>query len=217
MSSYYEDKLYPLQDKVLKIIDSLDTLFYLTGGTALSRCYYNYRYSEDLDFFVNNDLKFMKISESVVNELRKWFNVEIINRSDSFFSLKIESILKLDLINDVKFHFGKFEKKKIFSRVDNVENILSNKLSALISRDEAKDVVDIWVITKSKKTNWRKIFVDANSKAVGIFPPDVASKLLDFPVDLLDRIKWVVGKKPQKPNFKKDIQDICDSMLFVKK
>ena len=50
MNSYYKDTLYPLQDKVLKLIDSLQTPFYLTGGTALSRCYFNHRYSYDLDF-----------------------------------------------------------------------------------------------------------------------------------------------------------------------
>jgi len=30
------------------------TPFYLTGGTALSRGYFNHRYSDDLDLFVNN-------------------------------------------------------------------------------------------------------------------------------------------------------------------
>ena len=29
--------------------------FYLTGGTALNRYYFRCRYSDDLDFFVNND------------------------------------------------------------------------------------------------------------------------------------------------------------------
>ncbi|MDR0551108.1 MAG: nucleotidyl transferase AbiEii/AbiGii toxin family protein [Spirochaetaceae bacterium] len=30
------------------------TAFFLTGGTALSRAYYNHRYSDDLDFFLDN-------------------------------------------------------------------------------------------------------------------------------------------------------------------
>ena len=32
--------------------------FYLTGGTALSRYYFNHRFSADLDLFVNNDRQF---------------------------------------------------------------------------------------------------------------------------------------------------------------
>ncbi len=46
---YYENRLYPLMDKVLAIMDS--EKFYLTGGTCLARYYYNHRYSDDLDFF----------------------------------------------------------------------------------------------------------------------------------------------------------------------
>lgn len=49
-SEYYEESLYRLQNGVLNTVKSLNTPFYLTGGTALSRGYYNHRYSDDLDF-----------------------------------------------------------------------------------------------------------------------------------------------------------------------
>ena len=49
--TFYQDKLYPFQDKILKILGKADTEFYLTGGTALSRFLLNHRYSDDLDFF----------------------------------------------------------------------------------------------------------------------------------------------------------------------
>jgi predicted nucleotidyltransferase component of viral defense system len=51
-SQYYEEKLYPLQNGVLSILSQSGTDFFLTGGTALSRGYYNHRYSDDLDFFL---------------------------------------------------------------------------------------------------------------------------------------------------------------------
>lgn len=50
MTSFYTNILYPLQDKVLKIIERANSPFYLTGGTALSRFYYPIRFSDDLDF-----------------------------------------------------------------------------------------------------------------------------------------------------------------------
>lgn len=50
-SAYYLDQLYPLQDKVLRVITECDTDFYLTGGTALSRVYLHHRFSDDLDPF----------------------------------------------------------------------------------------------------------------------------------------------------------------------
>jgi hypothetical protein len=54
-SQYYEEKLYPLQDGVMNTISKCGVRFFLTGGTALSRGYYNHRYSDDLDFFVHDD------------------------------------------------------------------------------------------------------------------------------------------------------------------
>ena len=146
----------------------------------------------------------------------KDFEVETIIKSESFVSLKINKILKIDLVNDVQFRYGDLQKQEIFSKVDNIENILSNKLSALISRDEAKDVVDIWVIAKNNKIDWKNIFLSANSKAVGIFPPDVAKRLVEFPIEMLERIKWIEGKEPDIKTFQSDLNLICDSLLATK-
>ena len=58
MSSYdefYRKRLYPFQDGILSTVRVLNTPFYLTGGTALSRHYYNHRYSDDLVIFINDD------------------------------------------------------------------------------------------------------------------------------------------------------------------
>lgn len=56
---FYFHRLYPFQDQVLKILFPIDTKFYLTGETALSRAYLNHRFSDDLDFFVNDDPLFL--------------------------------------------------------------------------------------------------------------------------------------------------------------
>lgn len=216
MNSYYSDTLYPLQDKVLQVIDTLKTPFYLTGGTALSRCFFNHRYSEDLDLFVNKDPKFVTLADGVLAGLGESFEVEIVLKSESYFLMKVNTILKVEMVNDVAFKYGKVVKKGIFSQVDNVTNILSNKISAVISRDEPKDVVDIWVISKNTKVDWQGIFQAVGSKTFGIFAPDVAQRLTDFPMKWLDRIKWVEGKQPDPEQFRQDINDICDAMLKLK-
>lgn len=211
MNSYYEDTLYPLQDRVLKIIANLATPFYLTGGTALSRCYFQHRYSDDLDFFVNKDHNFKLDAEKIVKALQN--NQVIVNlKTDDFYSLTIEKILKVDLVNDVAAYFGDLKKHSIFSRIDNVENILSNKLTALISRDEPKDIVDIIVISENKRIDWKKIFTDVNSKAVGIFPPGIAQKLETFPLELLSKIKWV-GNPWTKKQAKEKIEKLIALIL----
>ncbi|GEM_PF-2621830 len=58
---YYTDRLYPLQDGIIGIVKNLNTPFYLTGGTALSRCYLQHRYSDDPDFFVNTDEEYARM------------------------------------------------------------------------------------------------------------------------------------------------------------
>jgi len=45
---YYRENLYPFQDGILNIVRRLRLPFYLTGGTALSRHYFQHRYSEHL-------------------------------------------------------------------------------------------------------------------------------------------------------------------------
>ena len=56
--TFYAQTLYPFQDEVLQIINLVETGFYLTGGTAASRGYLHHRYSDDLDFFVNDQPDF---------------------------------------------------------------------------------------------------------------------------------------------------------------
>ncbi len=55
LKAFYLTFLYPFQDGIISLLKELDTAFYLTGGTALSRGYFNHRFSDDLDYFVNAD------------------------------------------------------------------------------------------------------------------------------------------------------------------
>src|SRR4030067_3306591 len=52
------------QSKLFRLVGKnkdLTSAFYLTGGTALSAVYYNYRISNDLDFFTNKEISPIKI------------------------------------------------------------------------------------------------------------------------------------------------------------
>ena len=213
MTSYYIDTLYPLQDKVLKILSEIKTEFYLTGGTALSRGYLNHRYSDDLDFFVNQNNNFVNLAEIILRQLSQ-LKTEINIKSDTYYSIMVNDKLKIDLVNDSGKHLGKFKKLPLYLQTDNIENILANKLTAIIGRDEPKDVVDIWAISKNKKINWKEIFTASNSKAVGIFPPNIAERLAEFPVELLDQIKWIENQKPNNDVFLQDIKKIINEMLL---
>ena len=50
----------------MRVLDEVETGFYLTGGTAASRGYLNHRFSDDLDLFVNDDDRFSLWAERPV-------------------------------------------------------------------------------------------------------------------------------------------------------
>ena len=137
MTSYYIDTLYPLQDKVLKILSEIKTEFYLTGGTALSRGYLNHRYSDDLDFFVNQNNNFVNLAENILRQLSQ-LKTEINIKSDTYYSIMVNDKLKIDLVNDSGKHLGKFKKLPLYLQTDNIENILANNLQPLLDEMNQK-------------------------------------------------------------------------------
>jgi predicted nucleotidyltransferase component of viral defense system len=189
---YYLEKLYPFQDKVLSAIERLPLDFYLTGGTALGRCYLQHRYSDDLDFFVNDHKDFKRQCAAAVKCIRENWDCEVAVSSASFvrlFAKSDELILKVDFVNDVPAHFGDIRQSGIFHRVDSWRNILSNKLCAL-SRLEIKDIVDIVFIARSQVFEWEHIINEAREKDLWVDPIEICRFIDQFPVDLLETIKW---------------------------
>lgn len=186
-------KLYQLQDKFLDWWRSLGLPFYLTGGTALGRYYLNHRCSEDLDFFVNSDPLYREHIKRIKTEIEKIF---IVNLQQSLFTddfsrifiLEDELSLKIEFVNDVSYRAGN-PVQYDFGLLDTPLNILSNKLTAITSRDEPKDIFDIVQIAVNYSFNWLVVFGDAKQKAV-INEIDVEERLCNFPPTLLENIDW---------------------------
>jgi predicted nucleotidyltransferase component of viral defense system len=221
---YYEEKLYPLQNGVLDIVQKAETPFFLTGGTALSRYYTHHRYSDDLDFFVINDSEYAEHVRIILHTLIEaenggLFNLDrsSINKGKAYTQLfitateKDEIELKIEFINDVAAHYGSITDDPILGRIDSLRNILSNKLTALF-RSEPKDVVDIHAIALQQSFNWRKIVTEAKNKEVGADPEVIYDMLNSFPLKYLDTIKWIT--QPDIDTFKQDIQTIADDILY---
>lgn len=188
---HYDNVLYPLQDKVLELFRG--TPFYLTGGTALSRGYYRHRYSDDLDYFVNDNPDFPRIAERQIVKLRDALgDLSIALRGDNFLRLFVSpERLKIELINDVPAHIGALVNHPALGVIDSKENILANKLTALVDRGLPKDVADIYVLLHDG-LSVKKALVDANSKAAGIAPLLVAKILAEFDYSLLEtEIRWI--------------------------
>ena len=189
-AEYYNNVLYPLQDKVIPAFK--DTPFYLTGGTALSRGYYNHRYSDDLDYFVNDHAEFRRIAEIQVVKLQKIFNdAETDYRGEHFYRIFVhQERLKIELINDVPSHIGQVANHPVLGIIDSKENILANKLTAIVDRTLPKDIVDIYFLLKDG-LSIKKALTDAKSKAAGISPLLIARIFAEFDYTIVDDgIKW---------------------------
>jgi len=118
---FYLGRLYPMQDRILARLAPIETGFYLTGGTAASRAYLHHRFSDDLDLLVNDDDRFVRLTVT-----------------------EADIVLKIEMVYDVPAHGGELKRDSVLGPLDSAENILANKLTAAVDREEPRDLADIW-------------------------------------------------------------------------
>ena len=203
---HYLENLYPFQVGILRLVKKLGLPFYLTGGTALGRGYFNHRYSDDLDLFVNNYAGFPDAVDRLYRALAAEKEIHIeqksIIRTTDFVQIVCSSAkyhgctLKLDLVNDIAAHFGKLKNHAMLGKIDSWRNILSNKISALY-RQEPKDIADIWIIARHRRFMWKDIVGEAKEKDGGVDPIAAYEIIRSFPPQYLGKIKWTgaINKK----------------------
>jgi predicted nucleotidyltransferase component of viral defense system len=209
MDSINYQKLYGLQDEVLKVVFETENEFYLTGGTSLSRFYVEKRYSDDLNFFTNQSPGYSFAIKNIKKALQNSFEVISEVESKDFTRFKIDNLLQVDFMNDIAFRY----KEPIINEknylLDTVENILSNKITAVIGRDNPKDVFDIYLIWKNYEIDWKEILESAHQKA-GFSDEELIIRLKSFPKELLKEIKII--DKTFLDSFDTDFKTIIDDI-----
>lgn len=145
------------QQRIIELIVSEPNLadFYLTGGTALAACYFNHRFSEDLDFFVYEepDKIFLhsfaeKIKKEVgASEMRY---ERLYDRNQFYFKIESGEELKIEF---TKYPFKQLENRAVFNgiKTDSLRDVSANKLMALLDRFDPKDFVDLFFILQKFK------------------------------------------------------------------
>ena len=203
-ASYYAD-LYTLQDKALASVFEEPLGFYLTGGTALSRFHLNHRHSDDLDFFTHDAGLFPDAFRLVLGKIRKqWPNVQLDVDARDFKRLKIldnGTILKLDFVADRVQRIG-LPVSIGLVYVDTIRNILSNKLCAILGRDEARDIADLLFISRKRSFLWSTV-VSETSEKEGFQLEDLLFRIRTFPVGTLSSV----------PLFHQEPLDLYTSLL----
>ena len=123
-SAFYFDVFYPFQDRVIGAFNQADTGFYLTGGTAASRGYLQHRFSEDLDYFVNDDSRFGLWVERIIQSLNKEWRCDVLMKEERFARLNLvqqDFSLKIEMVNDVPARVGDLQNHPVLGRLDSAE------------------------------------------------------------------------------------------------
>jgi len=129
--------------------------FYFTGGAALAGFYLHHRRSEDLDFFVTDqdELDVLESELQRISRERGW-EIHEIRRFPGFRRFivgdgKDETLL--DLVHDPVAQMVDLSDKPVFEglRVDDLSDIVTNKLCALLGRGDIKDLVDLYFLQQA--------------------------------------------------------------------
>lgn len=141
-----------LQNEFLREFFGRENRFYLTGGAALVGFYLGHRETNDLDLFtLENEIENGFV---IVKEVAKQLGgtVEAIQTAPDFRRLLVkrgDEAVVVDLAREYVFQIEK-EKREIGGiRIDSPEEILANKLCALLSRSEIRDLVDVRELEKA--------------------------------------------------------------------
>ena len=149
---FYEEILYPFQDEICQLIKNDN--FYLSGGTCLSRFYYQHRYSDDLDFFydgLNGSKEGFSIeSREISKRISEKYRVEIEIDREYFkriYVYKDKTPLKIEFVYENYKNIGDRQKHNEIM-IDTKQNLCANKITAIYDRKTVKDFIDLYYLMK---------------------------------------------------------------------
>ncbi len=170
---FYRDVLYPLQDRILAIAGEYGDELVLTGGTALARCYFGHRYSDDIDLFSASSHA-GELGRDLMNALeRGGLRVETITANPGFLRAYVcDASVRIPV--DVAPDQPRIEAALVSAlgvHVHALRDIAANKIGAFENRSEAKDAVDLFYL--ARRFSWTQMFDDAERKRIPIAYEDL--------------------------------------------
>jgi len=175
--------------------------FYLSGGTALAEYYLHHRYSEDLDFFMEQEIDPMSI-QVILKTLAKKMSIKKIDYQQSFnrnlFYLHFDKeIIKTEF---TYYPFEHIETPRLINgvKVDSLTDIAANKAFTIYQKPRSRDFIDLYLILKKKK--WK--FADIRKRAHAKFdtpldPLQLAQQLAEAPI-LKDFPHMIIPLNPKR-------------------
>jgi Nucleotidyl transferase AbiEii toxin, Type IV TA system len=147
------NQLTELQRDVLEAFFARERGFFLTGGAALAGFHLGHRTTDDLDLFTMDADAFER-GRFVLAEVAHVLGARIEVRQDApgfrrMFLIRGEQGLVIDLVKEVapQIHEQKLARGNIV--IDPPDEILANKLTALVGRAEERDLIDVMLLERA--------------------------------------------------------------------
>lgn len=153
MASLAPSKLTTLQREVLDGFFQREQRFFLTGRAALAGFYLGHRTTDDLDLFTTDSSAF-EVGRFVLADVAASIGggLEVRQDAPGFKRLVLtrgDEGLVIDMVKDVspQLHRDKLRRDHIV--IDPVDEILANKLTALVGRAEKRDLIDVMFLERA--------------------------------------------------------------------
>lgn len=200
-----KSKLTSLQQRILLILKDVSTTWHLTGGAALVGFYTKHRETRDLDlFFPQKMLHKHDVSPLIFALQEEDIQVDILQTSPTFHRYRLSDSIEvclLDLVADPVPPIESPVQHELGFYIDTPYEIFINKLCALLSRSEARDLWDVMVLIK-RGIDLEKGLEQAVQKDAGFSPLTLAWLLESLP---LSELKMGVQERDELMQFHQDL------------
>jgi len=178
--------LTSMQERALEALAGLEPKWVLFGGGALIGFVLGHRMTADLDISFRDRAALGDATRLVDERLRaRGLDVEELQTSPSFRRVRVkaggESVV-IDLIAEILTPVEAPVERRPGVWVDTPHELLVQKLCALLSRSEVRDLVDVAALVEAGG-DLRRGIGDAPSHDAGFSPATLAWVLQSFPLD----------------------------------
>lgn len=187
-----ESRLSSFQWRILRVLAGTEPSWTLTGGGALAGIYLGHRATRDLDLFWHS-LSQLPNTYPIVERLQNaGYDVVPLRTSPTFVQLRVSDGKEVTVVDLVADPVPTIETPQVVViedlqiLVDTPHEILINKLCALLSRSEYRDLVDLEALI-TNGLDWKRALVEAERKDGGFSAATLAWVVHDLPLRALGR------------------------------
>lgn len=189
-------RLTPLQRRILDVLAADGGAWTLTGGAALAGFHLGHRRTDDLDLFFHGLRAFDREPRQVEDALvAAGLAVAVLQRERGFVRLDVRDDVErvtVDLVAEPVSTVAPPLEVAPGLRVDAPHEILVNKLNALVSRSELRDLEDVRALVATGGDLERAI-EDASVKDGGFSPMTLAWLLGSLPLERAPALGFDAG------------------------